>query len=158
VTLSHYATFVASRRFTEMGANLRRHVLHLAGLGLLIAVPLALFSKPFVRLLFEHGSFLAADTVRVSQIQAIYALQIPGYMVAIAASRFLNAMGRDRWILAVSSVSFVLNVTGNWVLLRFIGVPGIALSTAIVYSVAATILLVLCRKAVRQETRLAQTP
>ncbi len=158
VTLPHYATFVASRRFTEMGANLRRHALHLAGAGLLVALPLALLSRPFVRLLFEHGSFLPQDTIRVSQIQAMYALQIPGYIVAIAASRFLNALGRDKWILAVSFVNFVLNVTGNWVLLRFIGVRGIALSTAIVYSVAATILLILCRKAVRQETRLAQTP
>jgi putative peptidoglycan lipid II flippase len=157
VTLPHYASFVASRRFTELGANLRRHVLLLAAAGFAVAVPLALLSRPLVHLLFEHGSFLAADTLRVSQIQAMYALQIPGYVAGIAAARFLNAMGRDKWILAVSFVNFVLNVTGNWVLLRFIGVPGIALSTAIVYSVAATLLLILCRKAVRHEARLAQT-
>jgi putative peptidoglycan lipid II flippase len=157
-TLPHYATFVASRRFAEMGASLRRHAIQLTGAGIAIAVPLAVMSRPLVRLLFEHGSFLPADTARVSGIQAFYALQIPGYFAGIVAARVLNALGRDRWILWVSCVNFALNVVGDWVLLRWIGLPGIALSTAIVYTVAAVLLLMLCRRAVRDERLLAQTP
>jgi len=156
-TLPHYATFVASRRFSEMGASLKRHAIRLTAAGVAIAVPLALLSRPLVRLLFEHGSFVAADTSRVAQIQSYYALQIPGFVAGIVAARCLNAMGRDRVILLVSGLNFVLNVAGDWVLLRFMGLPGIALSTAIVYTVAAAVLLFLCRRAVRQETRRAQT-
>jgi putative peptidoglycan lipid II flippase len=157
-TLPHYATFVATRRFTEMGASLRRHAVQLTAAGVALAVPLALLSRPLVRLLFEHGSFLPADTVRVSGIQAFYALQIPGYFAGIVASRCLNALGRDRLILAVSCGNFVLNVAGNWVLLRWIGLPGIALSTAVVYTASAALLLFLCRRAVRREALRAQTP
>jgi len=156
-TLPHYATFVAGRRFREMGASLKSHAIRLTAAGVAIAVPLALLSQPLVRLLFQHGSFLAADTARVSGIQAYYALQIPGYCAGIVASRFLNALGRDRLILAVSGLNFVLNVVGDWVLLRWMGLPGIALSTAIVYTVAAALLLVLCRRAVRREALRHQT-
>ncbi len=150
-TLPHYATFVASRRFAEMGSSLKRHAVQLASAGLAIALLLALVSKPLVRLLFEHGSFLPADTARVSTIQAFYAFQIPGFFAGVVAARVLNALGRDRWILGVSAMNFVLNITGNWVGLKLMGLPGIALSTAFVYSVAATVMLFLCRKAIRAE-------
>ncbi len=157
-TLPHYATFVAAGRFREMGASLRKHATLLAAAGVAIAVPLALLSRPLVHLLFEHGSFGPADTARVAGIQALYAFQIPGFLVGMVAARCLNALGRDRLILAVSGVNFVLNVAGNWMLLRWIGVPGIALSTAVVYTVSAALLLLLSRRAVRQEALRAQKP
>ena len=57
----------------------------------------------------------------MATIQALYAFQIPGFLVGMVAARCLNALGRDRLILAVSGVNFALNVVGNWVLLRWIG-------------------------------------
>jgi peptidoglycan biosynthesis protein MviN/MurJ (putative lipid II flippase) len=57
----------------------------------------------------------------------------------------------------VSASNFVLNAAGNWVLLRYMGLPGIALSTSLFYTVAAVLLLILCRRALRQK-RDAQTP
>ena len=157
-TLPHYATFVAVGRFREMGASLRKHAVWLAVAGFAIAAVLALLSRPLVHLLFEHGSFGAADTARVARIQAFYAFQIPGFLVGMVSARCLNALGRDRLILAVSVLNFALNVVGNWVLLRVLGVPGIALSTALVYTFSATLLLVLCRRAVRQEALRIQNP
>lgn len=155
--LPHYAAFVAGRRWAEMAAALRRHAVRVGTAGAVAAVLLAVASRPLIRLLFEHGSFGSADTARVATIQSLYALQIPGVLVGIVAARFLNALGRDRWILAVSGLNFVLNFVGDWVLLRVFGVPGIALSTALFYGVAAAILLVLCRRAMREKLR-AQTP
>jgi putative peptidoglycan lipid II flippase len=155
--LPHYAEFVAGRRFREMATALRRHAVRVGAAGVAAALFLAVASRPIVRLLFEHGSFGPADTARVATIQSLYALQIPGFLVGIVAARFLNALGRDRWIFAVSASNFVLNFALDWVLLRFFGVPGIALSTSLLYCVAATILLVLCRRAMREKLA-AQTP
>ena len=155
--LPHFAEFAANRRFDEMAAALRRHTLRIGLAGAAMALLLAAVSRPLVRLLFEHGSFGPADTARVATIQSLYALQIPPFLVGIVAARYLNALGRDRWILAVSALNFVLNFAGNWVLLRFMGLPGIALSTSLFYGVAATILLVLCRRATREKAAL-QTP
>jgi peptidoglycan biosynthesis protein MviN/MurJ (putative lipid II flippase) len=66
-------------------------------------------------------------------------------------------------MLAVAAGNFVLNLAGNFVLLRWIGLPGIALSTSLFYTVAAVILLLLCRRAIREKIRteasaIAQTP
>lgn len=155
--LPHYADLVAGRRFNEMVAALRRHVVRVALGGATLAALLALASYPLIRFLFEHGSFGPEDTARVATIQSLYALQIPGFLVGIIASRYLNALGHDRWILAVSAANFVMNFVGDWVLLRWIGVPGIALSTSLFYCVASTILVILCRRAIREKASL-QTP
>jgi putative peptidoglycan lipid II flippase len=162
-TLTHYAGIAAGHRWTEMAAAMRRHAVRVGLAGAAIAALLALVSRPLVRLLFEHGSFVAEDTARVATIQALYALQIPGFLVGIVAARCLNALGRDRWMLAVAAGNFVLNLAGNFVLLRWIGLPGIALSTSLFYTVAAAILLLLCRRAIREKIRTeasaaAQTP
>jgi putative peptidoglycan lipid II flippase len=149
--LPHYAAYAANARWGEMAAALRRHAVQVAAAGAGVALVLAVVSRPLVRLLFQHGSFGADDTLRVASIQSLYALQIPGFLVGIVAARYLNALGRDRWILAVSASNFILNLVGDWVLLRWIGLPGIALSTSLFYSVAAVILLLLCRKAAREK-------
>jgi putative peptidoglycan lipid II flippase len=148
-TLPHYAERAAAKKWDEMASGLRRHVVRVAAVSIVAAAGVALLSRPLVRFLFEHGSFTAADTERVASIQALYALQIPGWLVGIVAARYLNALGRDRWMFAVSALNFVLNAVGDWVLLRWIGLPGIALSTSIFYTVAAVVLLVLCRRATR---------
>jgi len=152
-TLPHYSAIAAGRRWTEMAAAMRRHAVRIGLVGAGIALLLALCSRPLVRLLFEHGSFGPEDTARVATIQALYALQIPGFLVGIVAARYLNALGRDRWLLAVSAGNFALNIVGNFVLLRWIGLPGIALSTSLFFSVAAVSLLLLCRHAIREKIR-----
>ncbi|HEX4824944.1 MAG TPA: lipid II flippase MurJ [Candidatus Polarisedimenticolaceae bacterium] len=152
-TLPHYASLASERRFDEMASGLKRHATRIALVSAAGAAALALISRPLVRLLFEHGSFTAADTARVAAIQSLYALQLPGYLVGIVAARQLNALGRDRAILVVAATNFVLNAAGNWVFLHWIGVPGIALSTSLFYSIGAVVLLLTCRKALREKRR-----
>jgi putative peptidoglycan lipid II flippase len=159
-TLPHYAGMAAERRFDDMAASMRRHAAKIAASSIAVAVVLAVVSRPLVKLLFEHGSFHAEDTARVAAIQSLYALQIPGFLVGMVAGRYLIALGRDRWLFAVAAMNFVLNLAGNVVLLKLMGLPGIALSTSLFYTVAALVLLVLCRRAIRQARAqgTAQTP
>ena len=156
-TLPRYSDLAAARRWDEMAATLRRHALRVGLASSAIAISLAAVSLPLTRLLFERGSFGPEDTARVAGIQALYALQIPGFLVGLVAARTMNALGRDRAMLAVAIGNFVLNAVGDWVFLKWIGLPGIALSTAVFYSVTAVALLVLCRRALRQN-RARQTP
>ena len=159
-TLPHYAGMAAHGRFDEMAASMRRHAVKIGVSSIGVALLLAAVSFPLVKLLFEHGAFRAEDTARVATIQALYALQIPGFLVGMVAGRYLIALGRERWLVAVAGLNFVLNLAGNVVLLRLMGLPGIALSTSLFYTVAACVLLVLCRRAIRlaRAQKAAQTP
>jgi putative peptidoglycan lipid II flippase len=104
---------------------------------LLITVPitlgLVLFSHPLIRILFERGAFAAADTSVVSHVLAFLSLQIPFYILGNMGVRLVSALKRNAVLMAIAAVSMVLNVTLNWILMKYAGVAGIALSTSIVY-------------------------
>jgi len=86
-----------------------------------------------VRVLFGRGAFTANDVKLVGRVQSFYALQIPFYLVSILVVRLISAVQRNRLLLWASAINLIINVTLNYVLMRWIGVAGIALSTTLVY-------------------------
>ena len=136
-----YARFAASGDRGTLGRAFRRDVLASVLLGVGAAATLFALSTPIVRVVFQRGAFTSADTLLVSRIQAFYVLQIPGYLAGLLAARVLNALGRDGTMLAMAAGGALLNVGANLVLMRWLGAPGIALSTSVVYSMTALVLV-----------------
>lgn len=103
---------------------------------LLVSVPISAAivagSGPLVWLLFERGAFTAADTARVSALQAMLALQIPFTLMGILNVRAVSALGRNHVLLIGAAVNVLANIAGNIVFSRYMGVAGIALSTSVV--------------------------
>jgi len=100
---------------------------------------LVVFSHPLIRILFQRGAFTAADTGVVSRVQAFLSLQIPFYFLTILGVRLISALKRNWVLMVVSGVNMVLNIVFNLILMRYMGVAGIALSTSFVYLVACTL-------------------
>lgn len=123
----------------------RRIIRTYSALILLATVPIALtlcvFSEPLVRLIFERGEFTAADTRLVGRIQAMYALQIPFYVLGILFVRLISASASSRILMFGSFLNLTLNVVLNYVFMQYMGVAGIALSTACVYAAACAFLM-----------------
>jgi putative peptidoglycan lipid II flippase len=91
-------------------------------------------------LLFQRGAFGAADTIVVGRVQAFLALQIPFYLLSAMGVRVLSALKRNSLIMWVSGVSTTLNIILNWILMKYAGVAGIALSTSLVYLVSCSLI------------------
>jgi putative peptidoglycan lipid II flippase len=106
-------------------------------LTLLATIPLALafvvFSKPLVGLLFERGAFTSGDTAQVASVQSLCALQLPVYVLGILFVRLLSALKANHILMWGTLISFTLNITLDFVLMKWLGVSGIALSTGVVY-------------------------
>jgi len=133
----HFSTMVAAGNWSSVQNTLRTY----ARLTLLVAIPLVavfwLFSDVLVRALFERGAFSGADTEVVARVQALFALQIPFYVLGIIGVRLLSATGGNRLLMWISIGNFVTNIVGNYVFMQFWGVAGIALSTSLVYVVSS---------------------
>lgn len=97
---------------------------------------LIFFSEAIVRALFERGAFDAEDTRVVTHVQAMYLLQIPFYLTGTIYVRLISALGRNAILMWGAAISLPLNAAMNLVLMDYIGVAGIALSTSIVYLVS----------------------
>mgnify|MGYP002718359723 CR=1 FL=1 len=125
--------------------HLRHSFLGWLGLVVLFGTPAAgvfyLFSEPIIRLLFERGAFTAADTAIVAQVQALYALQIPFYLAGVMGARVLNAMSLNHITAVVGIMNCLTNILFNYLLMQWLGLPGIGLATACVYLCSCIVIL-----------------
>jgi putative peptidoglycan lipid II flippase len=97
---------------------------------------LAWLSEPLIRLLFERGAFTPETTQAVAGVQLCYLLQIPFAVLVMLGYRMLSALDGNRTVLAIGALNLVMNVGGNLLLMHWLGINGIALSTSLMYLVA----------------------
>jgi putative peptidoglycan lipid II flippase len=122
------------------------------GLALMMAlnvpatVGLIVLSVPIVRVIFEHGRFLPADTLATAAALRFYALGLVGYSVVRIASPTFYALGRNRTPVIVSVITVVLNAGLNVILVNVMGYRGLALGTSVAALFNATVLFVLLRR------------
>ncbi len=137
--------------------QLKKNLLHITGIILAITLPVALvlvlFAPQIVGILFERGSFHHADTERVAHVLRFAAMQIPFYIAAVLASKVAVSMQQARFTLIASFVMMGLNILFNALLMRHLGVAGIALSTAIVHCLSLIALYILIFRVIARKVR-----
>lgn len=102
--------------------------------------------EPLIRLLFQRGLFGAGATHAVAATMAAYALGLPAigaYYIVTRTYYALHDMGTP---VRVGVAMVALNAVLDYLLMRVLGAPGIALATAIVSTVNVGILLWLLRR------------
>ncbi len=103
--------------------------------ALLVAVPatvaLLAIPEPIVRLLFERGEFTQAATRQTADVLQAFAVGIPAVVLMRTMSSALYANHDTSTPFRASMVGVAVNLVGGYTLSRFLGVGGIALSTAI---------------------------
>ncbi len=139
-TLPYFSHMVAEHDWNGCRHTLKRYTV----LTLAASVPLTLLlmalSHPLIRLIFQRGAFNALDTDLVSRVQMCYFIQVPFYMCGMLFVRFLSSIRRNDVLMYGSAISLVLDISLNLILMRKMGIAGIALSTSLVYVVAFVIL------------------
>jgi putative peptidoglycan lipid II flippase len=147
--LPHFSSLVARKEWETLSATLRSYSVAI----LSVAVPLTLaciaLSETIVRLLFERGAFTSADTAQVARIQAFYLAALPIRLTGVLFVRFMIATGANHVLMFISVGNAVLNVIANWVLSRYFGAAGIALSTSVVFTLANAATFLFARRRLR---------
>lgn len=151
VSVATASTPAVSRLVAEGDlGRVRGTVAHAIGLMLLLNVPatvgLIVLADPIVRVIFERGSFTAADTAATAAALRFYAAGLLGYSVVRIVSPTFYALGRSRTPVMVSMASVVVNVALNLALVRVMGYRGLALGTSVTALVNAGAQLLLLRR------------
>jgi putative peptidoglycan lipid II flippase len=101
----------------------------------LISVPVALAmvfgSHWLVQATFQHGAVGPRDTAAVAPVQAMYAIQLPFFIVSRVFYRYLITIRKTTLIMYCGAINLVLDVVLNLVCMRWFGVAGIALATSL---------------------------
>ncbi|PWT84391.1 MAG: murein biosynthesis integral membrane protein MurJ [Blastocatellia bacterium] len=151
VSIATAALPVVSRHAaTDDVDRIRDTVSHGISLMLMLNVPATLglmtLATPIVRLLFERGRFLPADTEATAAALRLYAVGLIGYSTARIASPTFYALRQSRIPVAVSISTIALNIVLSVILVRAIGFRGLALGTALAALADGALLLFLLRR------------
>jgi putative peptidoglycan lipid II flippase len=113
-------------------AAVQRTVRTWAALALSVAIPLAcilaLWSEPLVRLLYQRGAFTADATHGVAVIQSFSMTQLAPAVLLALGLRLATAMKANALLMRVALLGLVANIALDAVLMRYLGVSGIALA------------------------------
>ena len=103
---------------------------------------LIVLGEPIIRLLFERGSFTASDTAQTTTVLTLYAAGLVAFSwVKVAVSGFY-AIQNTRIPVFVASISMLLNVLLNFVLVGPLSYNGLALATTISFTVNFVLLYI----------------
>ena len=113
-------------------------VFGLSALGVLVLWPLAPW---LVALLFERGAFGPQDTLRVAYFLQVSWLQVPAALAALVLIQQVLAERRYRVLTVLAAVNLAVKLLGNAVFTPWIGLEGLALSSAAMQLATLLILL-----------------
>jgi putative peptidoglycan lipid II flippase len=133
--LPYLSQMVATNDWSGVRHTLRTYAALILGVTIPVTIGLVYFSEPLVRLMFQRGEFTAEDTHVVAQVQALFFLQMPFYIMDIFLTRLISSLNANRWLIWRSVIGLLLNIILNYVFMQWLGVAGIALSTSIVFMV-----------------------
>jgi putative peptidoglycan lipid II flippase len=105
-------------------------------------------AEPITRVLFQHSSFTGQDTQHVATTLVAFSLGLLGNGLALLLTRAFFALQMPQVPTRVAVGNLFLNAILDLVLYKPLGAAGIALSTAIVTSWNAGVLVVLLRRQV----------
>ena len=124
-----------SLAFREIG-----YIMVPASLGMII------LSSPIIKILFERYQFSAADTAKVSHILIFHCTGLLFFGLLMILNRIFYSLKNVRTPLKVALASIAVNFLLDWVLIKFLNVSGVALSTSIVGAINVIVLIIILRK------------
>jgi putative peptidoglycan lipid II flippase len=141
--LPQFSRMVAQKDWQGLRHTLKTYTRLILLITIPVAIILIALSRPLISLMFERGAFSASDVTAVASVQRLYLLQLPFYALSILFVRLISAMKANHILLWGTVITFVLNITLDYVLMKWLGVPGIALATSLVYMVTLAYLMTL---------------
>ena len=146
-----FARLVAEQKFPELRREFRRFAWMAAGISLLPMLALSGLAGRIVEATFQRGRFSPDVAEHVALVQALGALQIPTTIVAMLGLRCVFALKLRHVMLYQGAGTVLINALLDWVLVNWLGVPGIALATAILSALTCGFILLVVERAIQSE-------
>ncbi len=107
---------------------------------------LVILSYPIIKVLFEHYNFTPEDTGKVAFILIFHSLGLIFFGLLLILNRIFYAFKNVKTPLKVAGVSIIINLILDWILIKYMDISGLALSTTLVALCNVTALLIILRK------------
>ena len=131
--IPYFSRMVACQDWQKLQQTLNQYLKLIFLLTVPFTVLIIIISTPLVQVIFQRGAFTTESTQIVAEVQTYYALQIPFYISGILVVRLISSLQANHILMWASLCNLVINIILNYLFMQWLGVAGIALSTACVY-------------------------
>jgi len=138
--LPHFSRMVTMMDWQGLRHTLGTYTRLLLFITLPVTLALMYYSEPVVALLFQRGAFTKSDTFLVGQVQAMYLLQVPLYILSMLFVRLISALKANQVMLWGNVINLFMCLGLSYFLMQRFGVVGIALATSMMYLVSTAFL------------------
>jgi len=116
-----------------------------AAFGLLVppAMLFVFIARPLIAAVFGTSKFTAGNLQILAQLLTVLAVATPIYVSGLVYTRAFLVLKRSDWLLGIALVQLATKVVLNVVLIDRLGVVGLAISTALTYTVSSVLLVAL---------------
>ena len=119
-------------------------------MSLLVIVPcmagLIILGKPVIRTLFEHGRFGPEDTEITWQALLFLSPALVAFSLRPILARTCYALKKNWILFRYELFGFIANLILDYILIKHMGISGVALATTIVVSIMGIYLIVMLSK------------
>jgi putative peptidoglycan lipid II flippase len=139
--LPHFSRMVSASDWSGLRHTLRTYMAWILFATVPLTIAIVALSEPLVRVIFQRGAFAVEDTELVGRVQAFLVLQLPFYVIGILFVRLISSLKANAVLMGGAMINVGLNIVLNYILMQWLQVAGIALSTSIVICVSALYLV-----------------
>ncbi len=147
--LPHFSKMAAVKKWGNILETFHKYILYVLVITLPLTTGLIIFSDSLATLLYNRGAFTVKDAQIVGAVQAFYFLQIPANIISTIAVKLISSLKYSRLLMWGAGINLFVNILMNYILMKWIGIKGIALSTSIVYLVSSVYLYFMVRTALK---------
>jgi putative peptidoglycan lipid II flippase len=146
VMLPYFSAMVSKNHLVTARRELSLFLLFATFVSVPVSAGMYIWAEPIIRLAFEGGTFGNDSTAVVTRVMQYSVVQLPFFICNALLLKFATATRHVIAISAVAIVGLVVNVVACLLLMRHMGVAGIALGMSISMLVSTVLLtLVLVR-------------
>ena len=146
VLLSHLSEDAAKGDLATLERTLRRSLLWVIGLLVLASLLLFAIRSPLLRLVFLHGAMDEAGVDRMAALLPYHLVGLPAFGALLVLARAHVAIKNSGIMVSMGIFNAVSNAVFNLVLLKALGLEGLALATSCVYYAVAIVFWVRLRR------------
>jgi putative peptidoglycan lipid II flippase len=140
----------AKKDMAALAATISRGLRSAVFIALPATAGLIIVRHILISVLFERGEFTALDTQMTAPVLSFYALGLCGFFLQQIVTRCFYSLQQSKLPARTACLAVVVNIILNLTLIWFMGVPGLALSTAICSYLQVTLLMKGLRRTIDQ--------
>jgi putative peptidoglycan lipid II flippase len=146
VMLPYFSSYFAGNRLIDMRRELSFFLFLSTVLTIAIGIFLFITIESIIRIAFQGGLFTNNDVRTVARIVEYGIIQLPFFAVNILFSRYATANQKNKLVMITSLCGLVANIGLNFLLIKHIGVAGIALASTLSILISALLFIVMGRR------------